>query len=68
MGEIAIDSQQDEENVTDLPNGKSKKMVDMENPFKAFQTISQHGDLVYCRKLGKALLSLAESMELEVAE
>ena len=41
------------------------KLVSMEDRFKAFQVISNHGDLAYINKLGKLLVTISDIMEKE---
>lgn len=45
------------------PSMDRRRIVSMEDPFKAFQVISQHADIEYVGKLGKLLTNVADVMK-----
>jgi len=62
MQAVEIDANE-ENNGEENEISRSKKMVSVECPFKAFQVISQNADIKYIKKLGKLLTTVSEVME-----
>lgn len=54
----------DENKTVDIGNDKDRRrIISMEDPYKAFQVISQNADINYVSKLGKLLTNVADVMK-----